>query len=366
MEHTGLKMSKREFDDYKIKERQLAVSPFIYSAPSISSISIRFIVLLSLQVLMLALTSSYKSLIIVLCSLAGSLAAAALSYFIRRYERYQIMSIAIQGLIIGLLIPEGYPPVPVFFISFLTLFFSRMLVFKGVSTWLNMSAFAGIVAWIIGRSYFPPFLVNSEIAALGNSSVYLLQNGIFPIHHFDNAVTSFLNSTVFSVFRVTVPEGFVSLLWDSRSAIPAFRFTLLTIVSSIIVFSDNTFSGIIPSVFLLTYTLLVRLFAPMFFGGLINQGDVILALSSSGILFCTVFMIQWFGTVPVTVSGKVISALCMGVCAFLIIGCGTSPIGMMYTILINNVITLFIRSAEEQKNRSDISKVVSKASGAGI
>ena len=100
----------------------------------------------------------------------------------------------------------------------------------------------------------------------------------------------------------------------------------------------------------------------MFFGGPFNQGDIILALSSSGLLFCTIFLIQWFGTIPVTISGKVISGLTYGICGFLIIGCGTSPIGMMYNILINNIITLFIRSIEEQNNKAGLLKVVAKHS----
>jgi electron transport complex protein RnfD len=353
-------MNKKRSDDYKIKTKQLSISPFMYNTPSISSISIRFIVLLLIQIIMLLITGSYKAFIVVMSSTMGAAAAASINYLLHKKEHYQIMNMVIQGMIIGLLLPEGYPPVPVFFISFLVLFFSRFLIFKSVNSWLNTSAFSVLTAWIIGRTYFPGFLITSDILAVRNSSVYLLQNGNFPIYAFDSTITSFLNSTVFALFKVSIPEGFVSMLWDSGSAIPAFRFTIITIVSSIIVFSDNTFSAIIPSTFLLSYTILVRLFCPMFFGGFFNQGDIILALSSSGILFSTVFLIQWFGTVPITITGKVLSGLCYGLSAFLIIGCGTSPIGMMYTILINNIITLFIRSFEEQKNLSNISKVVAK------
>lgn len=353
-------MNKNKSDDYKIKTKQLSISPFTYNIPSISSISIRFIVLLIIQISMLLITGSYKAFFIVLSSTLGSAVVAAINYLLHKKEPYQIMNMVIQGMIIGLLIPEGYPPVPIFFITFFILFFSRFLIFKSVNSWLNTSALSVLIAWLIGRTYFPGFIINSELLAVRNSSVYLLQNGMFPIYSFDSTITSFLNSTVFALFKVSIPEGFVSMLWDSGSTIPAFRFTIITIISSIIVFSDNTFSAIIPSTFLLSYTVLVRLFCPVFYGGFFNQGDIILALSSSGLLFSTVFLIQWFGTVPVTIPGKIISGLCYGICAFLIIGCGTSPIGMMYTILINNIVTLFIRSIEEQKNISNITKVVNK------
>ena len=347
-------------DDYKIKAHQLAISPYIYSSPSISSISIRFIILLTLQIFMLVFTRSYDALIVVFSAILGSAVAAGINCVIHKKEYYQIMNMVIQGMLIGLLLPETFPPLPVFFITFLTLFFSRHLIFKSVNSWLNMVAFAVLIAWVTGRNYFPGFLVTSDILSLRNSSIYLLQNGTFPIYNFDSTITSVLNSTVFSIFRVSIPEGFVSMLWDSGNVIPAFRFTLLTIISSVIVFSDNTFSGIVPVIFLLSYTILVRLFCPLIFGGLFNQGDIILALSSSGILFCTVFLIQWFGTVPVTISGKIISGLSLGVCSFLIIGCGTSPIGMMYTILINNIITLYIRSIEERKCQSGLVKVITR------
>ena len=355
-------MNKKRPDDYKIKAKQLSISPFLYNVPSISSISIRFLILLSIQVLMLALTQTYSALVVVICSTMGAAAAAAINYLIHKNEAYQIMNMLIQGLMIGLLIPQGYPPVPVFFISFLTLFISRFLIFKSVNSWLNTSALCVIEAWIIGRNYFQNFLISSDLVALRNSSVYMIQNGFFPIYSFDSSITSFLNSTIFSLFKVSIPEGFVSLLWDSGSIIPAFRFSIITIISSIIVFADNTFSGIIPGIFLFTYSLLVRLFCPIFFGGFFNQGDVILALTSSGILFCTVFLIQWFGTVPVTLAGKIISGATLGILAFLIVGCGTSPIGMMYVIIINNIITMFIRSIEERKNFFGIAKVVLKHS----
>ncbi len=355
-------MKNKKQDDYKIKAHQLAISPYIYNISSISAISIRLLILLALQIVMLTATHSYNALIVVFSAILGSAVAAAINCIIYKNQYYQIMNMLIQGILIGLLIPSTYPPVPVFFITFFTLFFSRFIIFRSVNSWFNMVAFTVIIAWITGHTYFPDFQITRDLLNLRNSSLYLIQNGIFPIYRFDSSITSFLNSTVFSLFKVSIPEGFVSMLWDNGNIIPAFRFTLLTVFSSIILFSDNTFSGIIPMIFLLTYTLLVRLFGPMFFGGPFNQGDIILALSSSGLLFCTIFLIQWFGTIPVTISGKVISGLTYGICGFLIIGCGTSPIGMMYNILINNIITLFIRSIEEQNNKAGLLKVVAKHS----
>ncbi|MCR5062957.1 MAG: RnfABCDGE type electron transport complex subunit D [Treponema sp.] len=142
--------------------------------------------------------------------------------------------------------------------------------------------------------------------------------------------------------------------------IPAFRFNVLTIISSIIIFSDNAFSLIIPSFFIAVYSVFVRLFAPFLFGGYFNQGDIILALLSSGTLFCATFLIQWYGTIPVSVGGKVVLGVISGATAFAIIGAGTSPVGMAYTVLISNICCMIIRIFEEKNNEIAVSKVIDK------
>lgn len=343
-----------------LKNQLLSVKPFVYNRPSISRICIRFLVLLSLQILMLIFTKSYSSLAIVIAAVAGAVAVGIINQFIYKEQPYQIMAIIIQGIFIGLLLPSSYPVISVFFITFLTIFISRCIVFKSINSWINMSVIAVIIAWIIGKAYFPGFIITSDLVPLRNSSVYLIQNGNFPIYSFDSSITMFLNARIFSHFQVSIPDGFISLLFDSQSPIPAFRFNLLTIISSIVIFSDNSFSGIIPVLFLFVYGLLVRLFAPMMFGGMINQGDVILAFLTSGILFCVVFMIQWFGTIPITIGGKILLGILSGLFAFAIIGCGTSPIGTAYTILLTNLTSMIIRIFEENNNLFITAKAVNK------
>lgn len=346
----------------KLKNTRISVKPFVYSIPSISSVSIRFLILLGIQLIMLLISGSYNAFLVVIISLLGSISAAAVNYYVRKEPLYNIMNIAIQGIFIGLLLPETYPHSMVFVISFTTILISRSIIFKGVNSWINIPAIAVIIAWYIGNTYFPQFVVNSEILTLRNSSVYLIQSGYFPTYSFDSPVTAFLNKYIFSITNVTIPEGFVSLLWDSNSIIPAFRFNLITIISSIIVFSDNAFSVIIPSVFLAVYGLLVRIFVPYLFGGNFNQGDILLAFLTSGVLFSAVFLIQWYGTTPVTVLGKSILGIFTGIVAFAIIGCGTSPVGIFYTILCSNIICMIIRIFEEKRNELATAKVVSKYS----
>ena len=132
----------------KLKSGQISVKPFVYNIPSISSVSIRFIILLSLQIIMLAVTKSYIALIVILATLLGSLAASVVNYFVSKEPLFNIMNIAIQGLFIGLLLPESFPPFTAFVISFSTIVVARCIVFKGINSWLNTATIAVIIAKI--------------------------------------------------------------------------------------------------------------------------------------------------------------------------------------------------------------------------
>lgn len=338
-----------------LKQKSL-LRPFVYSRPSVSSIVIRILILLLIQIFMLFFTDSFQSLKIVGLSVLGAFCAAILNYFIFKEPLYNIFYMIIQGIIIGLFLPSSYPVFIVFIISFITIFVSRCVIFQNITSWFNPCAVAVVIAWFIGKTYFPQFIITSDLLSVKNPSVYLIQEGVFPIYNFDRAIISFLNTKVFSLLKTSVPEGILSILWDNQSVIPAFRFNLITLFSSIIIFSDKAFSSVIPFLFLSVYVLLVRFFAPIFYGGNFNQGDILLALFSSGTIFGAVYLFQTFGTVPMTLFGKIIYGILAGIIYFLLAGCGTSPIAMVYTVLIMNIINIMIKAIEEYKNKLKIIK----------
>lgn len=339
---------KSQSIDLRLQKKLQNINPFVYVRPSISAVTVRILVLLLIQVVMLLLTKSYNAAILIGTTALGGIAAASVNFLIYHEKPFQFLNIIVQGIFIGFLLPQEFPVVVAFFITFFTLIISRCIFFKSINCWINICCVAVMIAWFIGRQYFPQFIITKDLISLKNSSVYLLQNGSFPIYSLDSTITSFLNEKVFSIFKVTIPEGFVSLLWDTNSSIPAFRFNLLTIISSVIIFADNAFSFIIPTLMLCVYAVLIRLFGPIFFGGSFNQGDIILAFLTSGTLFCSVFLIQWYGTVPIFLSGKIILGILAGIIAFLVTGAGTSPIGMVYTVLITNFVNIFIRTFQEK------------------
>ena len=70
-------------------------------------------------------------------------------------------------------------------------------------------------------------------------------------------------------------------------------------------------------------------------------------------MFCSVFIIQWYGTVPIFLSGKIILGILAVLFAFFLTVPGTSPIGMVYTVLITNFANIFIRSFQEKNIPND-------------
>jgi len=345
----------------KLNNKATQVKPFIYKKPSISEISARMLVLLSIQILMLIFTKSYNSLIVVAVAIIGAVAAAALDFALTKRRLYTSITLLVQGIMIGLLLPEAYPPVTVFFLSFAVLFVFKYFCASSENTWINMVAIAVVIAWFIGRQFFPSYLVTKSMLSLKNPSQLLIQNGAFQVYSFDSTITNFLNTHLLNYLRVSLPEGYISLMWDSHSVIPAFRFNIITVVSAIFLFADGAFSLIISGMYLLIYAVLVRLFVPFLYGGFFNSGDVLLAIFTSGTLFCATFVLQWIGTTPMTVVGKMIYGILAGIISFLLVGCGTSPVEMVYMVLICNIFNLIINVVEENYTKKMLERVVAKA-----
>ena len=324
-----------------------SLNPYVHLCDSVTGISYKFFVLLAIQILALIFSKSYDNVIVISVSLLGGITASAIYLFFKREEFYNLFDIIIQSLLFGFFLPGSFPLTAVFLISLSTFLFYKVFTHNS-NNYLNPSAFAVIIAFFIGKQYFPDFLVTQDLVITKNPSVSLISQGAFPIFSFDTTITNFLNNWILLPFNTALPEGIISLFWDTASTIPAFRFNLLTIIASIVLFSNNNSMGLVPSCFILMYALLVRLFAPCIYGGSFNSGDMLLALLTSGTLFTVTFMLQFFGTVPMASNIKLIHGLLSGVIAFLIVGTGTSPSGMAYTILIGNVLALPLKLYEDK------------------
>ena len=105
--------------------------------------------------------------------------------------------------------------------------------------------------------------------------------------------------------------------------------------------------------------LLVRFVSGFFIASdMVLYGDIFLALLTSGVLFSTLFLLQWYGTTPQTLWGKALYGFTAGVCAFLIIGCGMSPVGYVFVVLLMNLFSVMVQVIEQRHVRRRLAKVL--------
>ena len=343
--------------DTLLQKKKIA-RPFLYLSPSAKSVSLVTALLLSVQVLMLAATKSYGALIVIASSIAGFFAADVLHAKCIAHGSFTPLSDIVQGIVAGMLLPSTFSPVAVFCIALSTVLLLKYLSGSFAADWANSAVLIAAVAWIVGMSSFPESDLTRDILQIKNPSFVLIQNGAFPITGIDRAITETLNNTVFGFANISIPDGYISLLWDTHSVIPAFRFNALTLVSSIILFAWGMQGLLVPSCFVIVYALLVRFAGPAIAGGIAGQGDMILALCTGGTLFYTVFVIQQYGTVPLSKYGKILYGTLAGIFAFLIAGCGMSSAGMIFTLLCANIVSPLIQAFEDRRDASRIRAVL--------
>ena len=101
--------------------KTISLKPYVYKKPSISAVSIRMLILLSMQILMLFFTKTYSSLIIIGISILAGFLASYIHYLLTKQQYFSCLSSIIQGILIGMFLPQTYPPITAFFITLITL-----------------------------------------------------------------------------------------------------------------------------------------------------------------------------------------------------------------------------------------------------
>lgn len=338
--------------------KNVTLNPFRYIKPSIGETYIGFLIVLIPQIVMLFYTRSIMSLWIILVSVLASVCADIIYSLLERKYSFDVFSSTLLGLIIGMLFPSTYPVYGVFIITLIMLFFVKYSFGGFYSSWINPAAFVIAAAYLINMSAFPQYLVTASDLQSKNAALTLIQNGTIPLLKNDSEITAFLNKYVFKFFSLSIPDGYVTLFWDCHSIIPAFRFNLITLVSSIILISFDIIDIIIPFIFIGVYSILVRIMGPVVVKGVPFQGDILLALLTSGTLFSTLFVLQWNGTTPITNWGKAIYGIVSAIAAFVIMGCGTSPAGYIFMILLMNIFSPVIETFESKQVKRRIEKIL--------
>lgn len=335
-----------------IKRKGILQSPFIYVSPSTKAVLSMMLCLLLPQIALLFVTRSFSSLLVLLSTVLASLVAEALYGFRKTPSVVTWLVALLQGLLVGFLLPASYPPLAIFVICLCSMLFGKYAFEGFAASWVNPVALSVAVAYLVYAHPFPPFLADLSILREKNSVLTLIQNGQFPLSPVDSRITDFLNKNVFRRFGMEIPDGYVTLFWDSGSPIPAFRFNLLNLLASLVLFSGDMLGLMIPASFCLAYGLLVR-FAPIsHFAGVQLYGDIFLAFLTSGVLFSTLFILQWFGTIPASSWGRLLYGLCAGLFSYLILGYGTSSVGYAFVVLVMNFVSIVIQGFENHRMKS--------------
>lgn len=333
--------------------KRVSIGPHMTFSKSATLRMLFFLLALFPQIILLFTTRTYSSITIIACAIAGALCSRMWNFLKREKVFFSALYSILTGTLIGFFLPSSYPPIAVFFIT-LTFMTSVNLFFGGQGvSWVNPVVLTVAAAWFIGHFNFPGFEIFGDDLLFKNPSLSLIQNS-FAENPVDERLTVFLNESMFGLFNVSIPEGYVSFFWDNFSQIPAFRFNALTLLASVFLIAFDLENGMIPLVYLLVYSIFVKFLSPVMTGGVPFSGDLLLALLSSGTLFTAFFILQWDGTVPYTKQGKLLYAACGGIFAFVFCGTGTSPVGSMMAILFLNLLAPMIQVYENHRAKKKV------------
>jgi len=323
-------------------------APFLITRPTVTRMSVITALTLVPQMALLALSGEYRMLAGIGIAVAGGVLAELCTAVPGRKNTFGDGTVLVAGLLTGFLLPSTLSPFIIFGVSFSGILSARVLFGGAGSCWMNPVAAAVCIAYISRGDAFPPFLVNAEgIRTVGDAFGALRLDHFTQLAH-DQSLTGSMNTAVLGFFGIKLPEGYLSLFWNSPSVIPAFRYNVITLASSIVLIAMNIIDWIIPLFFFLTYGLCVRLFSLLPFTNGYAGGDVLFALLTGGTLFIGFYVLADYTTTPRSRGGKAVSGILAGLTAFLLCGPGGSPAGGVFTVILVNALNPLVEFLENR------------------
>lgn len=218
----------------------------------------------------------------------------------------------------------------VFICAFLGFSLTRV-IFGKAGRWVHSTCLAILIAYI---SYPNLFIFEKNILQnTAGSSVF-------------SSITSFLNSYILNEIGVSLPESYISMFWNSSALIPACRYNILTILSSIVFISLKIYDYTISIIFIFTYSALVyclsKTGATPFF-----SGDILTALLNGALLFMLFFSYGEPQSFPKTCVFRLFSGLFLATLAFILSGGKASFITLSFATLILNILSPCIEEIEK-------------------
>lgn len=324
----------------------LTAAPFVYTRLPVLKINIAVLSLLGIQILILAISADFYALLNLISAVLGVIFVENLLRYLASSKLSLSLEMILSGLLIGFFMPASIGFIFVFILSAFSVFIVKTVFGGKGHNWINPVAFAVCMAYISRPEAFPALISDfSFLSEKGSFFAVMEANGFLKLKT-DFAVTSALNSLLLHSVGVTLPEGYISLFLNSTSSIPAFRYNIITLISSIILFSIRAADYILPAVFLLTYSFMVWMFGMVPVSNIYFTGDILSAVLTGGILFAVFFVMTEPTSSPKTKYGKALSGFFTGVFAFFICAQGSSPAGIFFAIILSNIFSPLIEKLE--------------------
>ncbi len=323
---------------------QHPTAPFIYGSIRASYQDNLLLVLLTLQIIVMGLMHDFSGIMVLVCAALGAYAAGILTN--ESDNKYRPNpQILIAGLLTGFFLPNDIGFLFSFIIACIGYFLSRGIFGGKGGSWINPVALAVCIASICKPDCFSHLITTEQIAQSGSVFNAFTAAGFSHISA-DQSVTSMLNTSFLHRAGVTLPQGYITMLISFPSKIPAFRYNIITLASSVLILSIKGIQKTLVFTFLGVYGALIWFF-PITQG--IHgyaQGDILYAWLTGGTFFAAFFIITDTGTLPRSNTGRFVSGLLLAVFAFFVARPTASQAGIPFAILSANCLTPLIEQVE--------------------
>ncbi len=285
------------------------------------------LVLLAIQIIIMGMVKDFSGIMVIFCTAFGVYAASIVTNN-SSDKRFTVHPhILITGILTGFFLPNDIG----FFFSFIIAFISYFLtcgIFGGKGgSWINPVMLAVCIASVSKPEFFTDIIMQQHIIKHGSAFQALTESGFTRIPA-DQSITSMLNTSFLHRAGVTLPEGYMTMLISFPSKIPAFRYNIITIMSSILLLSIKGIQKSLVFTFLAVFGSLVYFFPIVQSIPGYAQGDILYAWFTSGAIFAAFFIINDTGTLPRSSEGRFLSGIALGICAFFVAKPGVSQAGI--------------------------------------
>lgn len=324
--------------------RTISPAPYSYTGMNAYQTAILFLLLLLLHLTVMGIMRDFIGIGLIFCTATAAVASSVLINYRQGKIVFDIHAL-VAGLLMGFFLPANGGFVFSFFIAFMSYFLSWGIFGGRGFSWINPVMLAACIAAVCKPGCFVQPVGIEQIRAAGSVFAALEASDVVRVSA-DQHLTSMLNSILHGI-GVTLPEGYISLFLSYPSTIPAFRYNMLTLFSSIVLLSSRSIQKMLPFSFLAVYGILVYFFPFTVRASAFGRGDILSALLTSGSLFTAFFVIHDSGSTPRSQIGRLVSGILTGTFAFCITGSGASPVGIPFAVLLSDCINPLIGWFEE-------------------